>query len=389
MSYLREILPKMPRYAMAYREWIQPGTPLNLTFSVTNRCQSRCKTCGIWRIYRDDPAKRREELTTEEIEQIFRSLGHVYVFNISGGEPFLRKDLGEIIRLACRHLTPGIIHIPTNAIAVDRIFDETRKILDFLKRRFPGVRLTVKPSLDHIGPRHDEIRGVPGNFDKVMTLFARLKDLQAEYPHFHAELGTVVSRWNVREIEEIAAFVTRLGTDSYRNEIAEQRSEMLNQEDPITPEPREYEAAIRFFVDQIQRNMTQRVLFQRITHAFRLAYYGLAIRILRENRQVIPCYAGISNAHMTPYGDIWACCTLGYDKPMGSLREHGYDFPALWNSPRAREVRRFIRDGRCACPMANQAYSNILMDPSSLTRVIGHIFGTNRNETTCLNMSKG
>ena len=204
MSYLREILPKMPRYAMAYREWVQPGTPLNLTFSVTNRCQSRCKTCGIWRIYRDDPTKRRDELTTEEIERIFRSLGHVYVFNISGGEPFLRKDLGEIIRLACRHLTPGIIHIPTNAIAVDRIFDETRKILDFLKRRFPGVRLTVKPSLDHIGPRHDEIRGVPGNFDKVMTLFARLKDLQAEYPHFHAELGTVVSRWNVREIEEIA-----------------------------------------------------------------------------------------------------------------------------------------------------------------------------------------
>lgn len=389
MSYLREILPKMPRYAMAYREWVRPGTPLNLTFSVTNRCQSRCKTCGIWRIYRDDPAKRREELTADEIERIFRSLGHVYVFNISGGEPFLRKDLGEIIRLACRHLTPGIIHIPTNAIAVDRIFDETRKILDFLKRRFPGVRLTVKPSLDHIGPRHDEIRGVPGNFEKVMALFARLKGLQAEHPHFHAELGTVVSRWNVREIEEIAAFVTRLGTDSYRNEIAEQRSEMLNQEDPITPETREYEAAIRFFVDQIQRNMTQRVLFQRITHAFRLAYYALAVRILRENRQVIPCYAGISNAHMTPYGDIWACCTLGYDQPMGNLREHGYDFPALWNSPRAREVRRFIRDGRCACPMANQAYSNILMDPSSLARVIGYIIGTNRNKTPCLNMAKG
>lgn len=68
MSYLREVLPKIPRYAAAYRGWAPPGTPLNLTFSVTNQCQSRCKTCGIWRIYRDDPAKRQAELTLEEIE---------------------------------------------------------------------------------------------------------------------------------------------------------------------------------------------------------------------------------------------------------------------------------------------------------------------------------
>ena len=206
-----------------------------------------------------------------------------------------------------------------------------------------------------------------------MTLFQRLKALQSDHPHFHTELGTVVSRWNVQDIKEIAAFVTRLDTDSYRNEIAEQRSEMFNQDDPITPDPDQYETAINFFVGQIKNNMEQKVLFQRITHAFRLAYYGLAIDIMRENRQVIPCYAGISNAHMTPYGDVWACCTLGYDKPMGNLREHGYDFKVLWDSPKAHEVRRYIQEGRCACPMANQAYSNILMHPTSLARVIGEI----------------
>jgi len=373
LNYLREVLPKIPRYRLARRGGARPGTPLNLTFSVTNLCQSRCKTCAIWRLYRHDLSKRQAELTLGEIEQIFRSMGHVYVFNVSGGEPFLRKDLAEIIRLACRYLTPGIIHVPTNAIAADRILDQTREILTYLKRHSPHVRLTVKPSLDHIGEKHDEIRGVPGNFEKVMALFERLKALQAEYPRFHAELGTVVSRWNVRDIEKIAAFVTRLGTDSYRNEIAEQRSEMFNRGEPITPEPDQYETAIHFFVGRIKANMRRKVLFQRITHAFRLAYYKLAIDIMRANRQVIPCYAGISNAHMTPYGDIWACCTLGYDKPMGSLREHDYDFQALWNSPRAREVRRFIKEGGCACPLANQAYSNILMHPPSLARVLGDI----------------
>jgi hypothetical protein len=119
------------------------------------------------------------------------------------------------------------------------------------------------------------------------------------------------------------------------------------------------------------------MLFQRITHAFRLVYYELAIRILKENRQVIPCFAGISNAHLTPYGDIWACCTLGYDKPMGNLRDYGYDFQSLWSSPAAGKVRDDIRQGRCSCPMANQSYSNILLHGPSLFRVIREIFKSN------------
>jgi MoaA/NifB/PqqE/SkfB family radical SAM enzyme len=188
------------------------------------------------------------------------------------------------------------------------------------------------------------------------------------------ELGTVISNWNINDIEEIAAFVTALGTDSYRNEIAEQRSEMFNRSHAITPDPDAYEKAIEHFVRQIRANMKSRLFFHRMTSAFRLVYYDLAIRILKENRQVVPCYAGISNAHLSPYGDVWACCTLGYDKSMGNLRDHGDDFHQLWNSLRAREVRSYIHAGNCHCPMANQMYSNILLHGPSLGRVLYKIF---------------
>lgn len=312
-------------------------------------------------------------MTIAEIEKIFRSMEHIYVFNISGGEPFLRPDITQIIALACKYLTPGIIHIPTNAISGQLILKRTMEILDFLRINYPAVRFTIKPSLDHIGDKHDELRGVSGNFDKVIWLFHRLKSLQADHSNFHVELGTVISRWNIKDIKEIAAYISQLGTDSYRNEIAEQRSEMFNRQDTITPNPDEYEKAIAFFVQQIKSHMKNRVLFQRITHAFRLVYYGLAIRILKENRKVIPCYAGISNAHLTPYGDIWACCTLGYEKPMGNLRQYGYDFQKLWTGSKANRVRRYIFNGNCACPMANQSYSNILMHPPSLVRVLSEI----------------
>jgi MoaA/NifB/PqqE/SkfB family radical SAM enzyme len=382
MGYLRELLPKMLNYRMTHWGLASPGMPINLTFSVTNVCQSRCKTCQIWDLYRQEPEKRKTELTIEEITRIFRSMGHIYLFNVSGGEPFLRPDFVEIIEAAVNYLTPGIIHIPTNALALKKSEGDIEAILDLLNQKSPHTQLTVKPSMDHVGPKHDEIRGVPGNFDKVIELFKRLKVKKTDYPNLHVELGTVISRWNVEDIEEIAAFVTGLGVDSYRNEIAEQRSEMLNMQDDITPPPDQYEKAIDLFVRQIRANMRDKVLFQRITNAFRLVYYQLAIKIMRNNQQVIPCYAGISNAHMTPYGDIWACCTLGYDRPMGNLKDFNFDFKKLWQSPQARKVRAFIRDRRCACPLANQTYSNILMHPPSLARVVIEILSAGKAAET-------
>jgi len=376
VDYIRELLPKMLRYYLAGKGFNIPGRPINLTFSVTNQCQSRCRTCGIWKLYQTRPEKKSEELGLDEIEKIFRSMGHITVFNISGGEPFLRPDLVDIIRLACKYLSPGIIHIPTNGLAVKRITAGVGEILAFLSKHHPGIQLTVKPSLDHIGKKHDKIRGVPGNFDKVMTLINALKPLEADHPNFHLELGTVISRWNVSDIAEIARFVTGLGVNSYRNEIAEQRAEMFNQKDPITPQPADYALAVNHFIREVRCNIKNTLRFQRITQAFRLIYYQLAHAIMNQNRQVIPCYAGISNAHLTPYGDVWACCTLGDTQTMGNLRNFDYDFNALWTGETACTVRKFIRQRNCYCPLANQAYSNILMHGPSLIRVLRHILGS-------------
>jgi MoaA/NifB/PqqE/SkfB family radical SAM enzyme len=374
VSYIRELLPKLIQYRLARYGIARPGMPINLTFSVTNICQSRCKTCNIWELYKKHPQKRKTELTLPEIDKIFSSMGHIYIFNISGGEPFLRNDLVQIIESACNHLRPGIIHIPTNAIAIRKIKKQVSEIIRLLETKFPSVRLTIKPSLDHIGEKHDEIRGMPGNFEKVIDLFHYLQKQQTEHKNVHAELGTVISCWNVDDIETISEYVSKLGPDSYRNEIAENRSEMFNQENSITPSPEKYEQAISLFVRQIQTHMRSKVFFQRITHAFRLAYYDLAIQTMKRKKQIIPCYGGISNAHMTPYGDIWACCTLGYEKSMGNLRDYDYDFRALWNSRHAMDVRKEIRSGSCHCPLANQTYSNILLHSPLLTKVLWKIF---------------
>ena len=92
------------------------------------------------------------------------------------------------------------------------------------------------------------------------------------------------------------------------------------------------------------------------------------IRILKEKRQVIPCYGGISNVHINYDGEVWPCCVLGYDQPLGSLRDNKYDFQKIWNSAQADLVRKYIYNRNCACPLANQAYSNILCSPVYLIK---------------------
>ena len=373
-EFLTYFLPRILRYRAHRRGLAKPGWPVTLTFSVTNLCQSKCKTCLIWQRYRKHPADWKNELTLEEIETIFASVRKpIYFLNLSGGEPTIRKDLPEIIRASLPTLRPRIVHMPTNGIAPSRIEQTVQRTLEYMREADWSHPFTVKPSLDGVGKDHDDIRGVPGNFERVLDTLKRLKALREEYPNLHVELGTVVSKFNLDKVDEIAAFVQSLDVDNYRNEIAEQRAEFYNVGDPITPSADEYAELMKSFKAKVREDLKTKRRFARVTQAFRFVYYDLVSRIIREERQVIPCYGGVSNAHLSAHGELWPCCVLGDAKSLGNLRDHGYDFAAVWNSPRAKEVRRFIRKRGCACPLANQAYSNILCHFPSLAKVFREI----------------
>lgn len=372
-DYLIHILPKTLKYQIARWGFLGPANPVTLTYSVTAACQSKCKTCNIGLKYQHDPKRAEKDLKLEEIEKIFQTLGQVYFFNVSGGEPFLRRDLPEIIKLACRYLKPRIIHIPTNAIASGRIRSLTLQCLEIINQYDSTVPFTVKPSIDGVGEVHDDIRGVKGNFKQLEKTISYLKEIERDYANFHLELGTVISNFNINHLSEIEDHVHSLGVQSYRNEIAENRTEFFNIEDPITPDAQTYKRLVEKFAEKIRLNIAKKRKLTKITESLRLVYYDLAIRILEENRQVIPCFAGRSNVHINFDGQVWPCCVLGYSQPLGSLREKGYDFKRVWHSAQADTVRKYIMDGNCACPLANQAYSNILCSPKYLLNVILNI----------------
>jgi len=73
---------------------------------------------------------------------------------------------------------------------------------------------------------------------------------------------------------------------------------------------------------------------------------------------------------LKPDGEVWPCCILGYSQSLQYLRGHDYNFKAVWHSKQASRAREYIKAGNCACPLAKQAYSNILCNPKYLFKTI-------------------
>ncbi|RJQ53782.1 MAG: radical SAM protein [Nitrospiraceae bacterium] len=345
-----ELIPRIPLFKL-FRSFGVPGMlPVSLTVSVTGRCNSRCMTCNIYN-------KKTGELSLEEYEKIFSSIGKApYWITFSGGEPFLREDIAEICKSAYKNCGPKIINIPTNGLLSDRIEKGVRAILDGC----PGSSLIINLSIDGIGERHDEIRGVKGCFERAMSTYERLKSIK--HKNLTVGIHTVISRYNAKEIPSLYKRIKELKPDSYITEIAEERVELGTIGAGITPSLRDYSAAVDFLSNEM-KDWDMKGL-ARITRAFRMRYYQTVKKILKDNKEVIPCFAAFASCQITPEGDVWACCIKAEN--MGALRDAGYDFRKTWFSDKAKEVRNSIRQGKCFCPLANASYTNMLFTPQYL-----------------------
>jgi MoaA/NifB/PqqE/SkfB family radical SAM enzyme len=350
-----DVLSKIPLFLLNRRFGWPKMMPVNITLSPTPRCNSRCITCNIW-------MKRENELSVAEWDLIFQSLGHApFWFTVSGGEPFMFKDIVPLCQSLYKHCRPGIINIPTNSLMADIIPGKVEEIC----RSSPKAQIIINLSLDGVGANHDTIRGIPGNFKKFEENYRALRRLQCR--NLTIGVHSVISRFNVEHAAELFDYAFSIEPDSYITEIAEQRVELDTVDLNITPPPDKYADAIDQLVERI--NIRQFRGISKITEAFRLEYYKLVKRILTQQTQVIPCFAGWASAQIYGSGEVWPCCIRADN--LANLRDVNYDFKRIWFSPEADRVRTSIRNKECHCPLANASYTNMLMHLPTLTRVMG------------------
>jgi MoaA/NifB/PqqE/SkfB family radical SAM enzyme len=202
------------RNGLRYRRLRRTGAfclPQALSLEVTRRCVARCRMCNIWRTpegVRDLPLERWVALLASPALADLREL------DLTGGEPFLRGDLTELVRRVAE-LAPGrfprlrTVAITTNGFLPDRVLAGAQRMAGFLGGQ--GVDLVFACGCDGVGSLHDEVRGFPGGWGRLVETLDGLATLRESHPNVVLGLKVTVGPWNVDHLDGLAEFAEARG----------------------------------------------------------------------------------------------------------------------------------------------------------------------------------
>jgi MoaA/NifB/PqqE/SkfB family radical SAM enzyme len=176
---------------------VKRKSPLYVQYYVTSRCNLTCKQCNI--IYANAGVREISISKIEAMAENLKILG-VAIVLLTGGEPFVRQDLPEIIRaFESRHIH---VRTQTNGLA-------TREQLE--KVACSGAR-DISISLDSLNPSKQDF--LNGSHNRSwLRMMETISLVTQTYPikNSFASFGTVLSPHNLFEIPNIIRFATQIG----------------------------------------------------------------------------------------------------------------------------------------------------------------------------------
>ncbi|MBI4320990.1 MAG: radical SAM protein [Chloroflexi bacterium] len=294
--------------------------PVDAVLAVNYRCNARCTMCHIW-----------EAQTSQQLPPwMFAALpSTLRTINVSGGEPYLREDLPDVVR-AIRTGCPGAqITISTNGILTERVESMTRNILRF----DPGIALGV--SIDGIGEKHDEVRGVRGAFGRAVDTLKRLKALGID----DLRIAFTASAANLTHFFEVYQLARRLDVQ-FTCAVAHNSSHYFRTEGNSGLDRK----VLRSQIEKVAACELKTLSPKRWARA----YFASGLCAYMAGRRPLPCEAGGAFFFLSPNGDVYPCNVL--EVTMGNLYETP-SFGSLWSSQRAEAARKAVARCEAGCWM--------------------------------------
>jgi radical SAM protein with 4Fe4S-binding SPASM domain len=313
----------------------------------TYRCIQKCAMCNIWKF----PTRADEEFKPALLEKMPR----LSFCNVTGGEPFLREDLDDMIAVLKRKAKR--IVISTNGYL-------TENILALASRhREIGIRI----SLEGLPAANDELRGMKDGFDHGLRTLLGLQRLKFKDIGF----GITVSDKNRHDLLDLfrlarglnVEYATAVVHNSFYFHTSENR---LQDTDKIA-------ASFRELIRELLRS-------KRIKNWYR-AYFNFGLlEYLQGRPRLLPCSAGTDVFFLDPWGEIYPCNGLEerfWLKSFGNLHEKS--FQDIWHSAEAADIRAKVRTCPKNCWMigtASPAMKRRLWRPTLwiLKNKLGHRF---------------
>ncbi|MEZ5366756.1 MAG: radical SAM protein [Bryobacterales bacterium] len=324
-----------------------PSPPFLILF-VNSTCNQKCDHCFYWR-----NLNRTDDLTFDEMVDLSKSLGRVENLNLSGGEPFLRKDLGRICREMIRRNQVRQIYCPTNGSFPDKVVAQVEETL-----REPGLELfAVEISLDGTAEFHDRFRHMSGAFDRAMRTYDAVAELQQRDPRVRIHAISTATDTNMEEIRRLTAeLYVRCPRMDHHNLVLIRG----DRKDPSLQGPRLEE--FRALYDYMKSLWQPREEGRYGAIAEPLTQWTKT-RTAAERRQVAPCQAGNLSAVVYSNGDVSACEN---HPPLGNLRDRS--FAEIWHGADAAARRASIRAKQCHCTNETFLWPSVVFQPIALAR---------------------
>lgn len=238
--------------------------PLTIQMPITSRCNSRCKTCNVWK-YNDntdiDPISLKQALS----DPFFNN---VITVGLNGGEFTLVPNFIEIIDAVLTLPSLRNIYLITNGLFPKRLFEYLERA--FLKCKEHGVSMHICLSVDGVGSVHEHVRGIPKCFSKTKEILDRMHAERARFCSSFS-VGCTISIHNVEYIKE-----TKLFLDSYPNlqveyhcAIPNKRIKTFDNADyDVTNDDRKRLLAAEFFYEQYLSSSSMQKRYQNFANYY-------------------------------------------------------------------------------------------------------------------------
>ena len=321
-------------------------SPPFLVLFINSICNMKCEHCFYW-----THLNKRDDLTKDEIFALSASLGPVENLNLSGGEPFLRREFSEICRQFIRVNGVRQIYVPTNGWYTDKI---VQGVTETLQEESLDI-FAVELSLDGMAEFHDTFRVTPGSFNRAMATYDALVDLQRRDPRLRIHSISTATDVNVDEIFKLTTYLYDRCPAMDHHNLAIIRGDRKN---PAlkTPDLSRY----RDLYEYIRRLWAPREK-GRYGGIVEPMLQWAKLETLERQTQVAPCRAGVLTAVVSANGDVSVC---EMHEPLGNLRQQ--PFWDIWRSDRANELRASIARKECHCTTEVFLWPSIVYQPTHM-----------------------
>jgi len=318
------------------------GKPRVMIFPVTMSCNSRCRSCGIWKLPRSAKAHVGPELLQRIVSDALLT-EHVESINLSGGEPFTHPTIGVLTAaLIASFQRLREVCINTDGHLLDEMEDTVTRVLPLCAQR--SIKLRMYISLDGLGDAHDRHRRHPGAFALADRALRRLSTMRWEWPdNLRVTASFTITDWNVDQIVPVLHYVQELGLRVDYNLAA--RPEVfiggagLDKRFQVTPDQ----------VARVRAAMRE-VCASPDSSNFTEPFYATMLETLQTGRRRRGCFFPAKGFVLMPDGKLYICGTY-LDFFFGDLLRT--DFETAWTGALRADCRQGMIPGKCAACFSN------------------------------------